>query len=166
MKLSITIFAAAAASGVLADFWVIYLVQNVLDVPLIAFSRYSEGAVFARHADFNCERDTGAHYIYPNSADVSGDKLGMRTVPGQDVGFPFYRDPLDVVEFNTGSARPGHHTIYKDRGYAMVDLDGKKTGQCFLNRTFTINEDCYRGDTHVTMRGSSMFFCKSDIEVN
>ncbi|OTA95102.1 hypothetical protein M434DRAFT_10170 [Hypoxylon sp. CO27-5] len=166
MKISAIVFAAAAASGVAADFWISYLQNNVVNGPLIAGNRYAEGAVFVKDPQFNCDRDAGSHYIWGNTDDVSGDKAGMRTVPGKDVGFPLFRDPLDVVEFNTGSNQPGHHTIYKDRGYAMVDLAGNKTGQCKLNRNFVINLDCYRGDEHIIMKGSSMFFCQSDIGLN
>ncbi|KAI1142466.1 hypothetical protein F5Y05DRAFT_409612 [Hypoxylon sp. FL0543] len=166
MKVSTAVvFAAAAVPGAIADFWMVYLSRKVHgDAPLIDSIPDGDGCAFVDNPELTCEGDAGTHSIYDNSGDVSGKKLGMRTVPGNDVGFPLYREPLDVVEFNVGgNYETGHQTIYKDRGYALVNLVDAKTGQCYVNRTFIYDMDCHLDDHHIILKGSSMFFCQSDI---
>lgn len=60
--------------------------------------------------DPQCGSDTYDAQVWPDSDDVSGDKRGMRCDPDDDVGFPLYRDPLEVVEFNTGDFWAGHQS--------------------------------------------------------
>ncbi|KAI1416096.1 hypothetical protein F5Y13DRAFT_186346 [Hypoxylon sp. FL1857] len=167
MKLPIFIFVASAVSGVIADFWLVYLNYNKLGGPLIAGPNYAEGGAFLKSPELNnCNVNIGPYNIWGNTDDVSGDKTGMRTVPGKTVPPPMYRDPLDIVEFNTGNQKPGHHTIYKDRNYTMVDVNGKVTGQCVLDRAYLVNLNCPWDDTTVKLIGSSMFYCVSDIELD
>ncbi|OTB06954.1 hypothetical protein M426DRAFT_257336 [Hypoxylon sp. CI-4A] len=161
MKLSIAAL-AAAFTGAAADFWLLYLHRDS-STGWVVVSH--SGGAFTNDPDLKCDRDAKGHSIYEDAGDVSGSQPGMRTVPGIFVGAPLYRDPLDVVEFNTLDNAPGHHTIYKDRDYAMVNVDGYKSGQCYLNRSYTYSLDCDVAETHVRLSGSSMFFCESDIDV-
>ncbi|KAI1091867.1 hypothetical protein F5B19DRAFT_492930 [Rostrohypoxylon terebratum] len=126
----------------------------------------SEGAIFTRFQEITCDQKHST--IYPNTDDASGIKLGLRTVPGNIVDPPFYRNPLDIVEFNTGKigdGRPGHQTIYKDRGYAMFNVEGQKTGQCYLDRSFTFNLNCPDDGQTIVLEGSSMFRCETNLKV-
>ncbi|KAI1462828.1 hypothetical protein F4805DRAFT_472039 [Annulohypoxylon moriforme] len=161
MKVSILAIAAAVAPGVIADFWLSYMKRTVEGVPTLVGGT-DEGGVFHDGPDMSCVRHSRS-VVYSNSADVSGKKLGMRIYPGTAASSPLYRDPLDVVEFNTGLRDPGHQTIYKDRGYGMFDLNGKQTGQCYLNRTRPYHLECKdEGDT-ISIEGSTMFFCRSEL---
>ncbi|KAI1207328.1 uncharacterized protein F4807DRAFT_462779 [Annulohypoxylon truncatum] len=162
MKISIIAIAAAVAPGAIADFWLTYMARDVPGAPKLVGGT-NEGAVFTKDQQITCSdmRST----IYSDADDVSGHRIGMRTVPGNIVQPPIYRDPLEVVEFNTGMGKPGHHTIYKDRGYAMFDVDGKKTGQCHLNRSQAFQLKCDDNGDTVYLEGSTMFFCESDLNV-
>ncbi|KAI1102099.1 hypothetical protein F4804DRAFT_334618 [Jackrogersella minutella] len=162
MKAPAIIFAVAIAPGAVADFWLTYM-NKLMQGPIVLSDGLGEGGVFLKDPVVTCS-DVSIG-IWSNSGDVSGSKTGMRTVPGNPVRAPLYRDPLDIVEFNTGDAKPGHHTIYKDRNYAMVDVSGKVTGQCHLNRTHTFKLKCDTWGDPIFMSGSSMFFCESDIEL-
>ncbi|KAI1761626.1 hypothetical protein GGR53DRAFT_19242 [Hypoxylon sp. FL1150] len=161
MKATGVILAAAALQGVAADFWVHYVSR--IDVMPYA-SPTQAGVAFTHNPDITCDSARGPT-VWPNVGDASGRHPGVRCDPGDDVGFPLYRDPLNVVEFNTPGELPGHHTIYKARGYAMVDLEDKKSGQCYLNRTFVHDLDCPNDEGRVILSGSSMFFCSSDISI-
>lgn len=106
MKASAVIMAAAALQGVAADFWVNYLRR-------IEVTRYGAptevGVAFTHAPEITCDSAMGPK-IWPNVGDASGSHPGMRCEPGDDVGFPLYRDPLNVVEFNTLNELPGHHS--------------------------------------------------------
>ncbi|KAI1380585.1 hypothetical protein F4677DRAFT_191449 [Hypoxylon crocopeplum] len=159
MKAITFLVAASAVPGTVADFWLSYISKTARTRDL---NGDKSGLAILRDPNIICDWSAFT-VIWPNSGDVSGDKKGMRCVPGNDKGSPLYRDPLEIVEFNTMSTDVGHQTIYKDRGYAMVDLDGKKTGQCHLNRSFIYDYECWPLGVHVTLKGSSMFFCESSI---
>ncbi|KAI2625623.1 hypothetical protein GGR54DRAFT_654015 [Hypoxylon sp. NC1633] len=161
MKFAGMIIAAAVAPAVVADFWLNYILRiTVKDDNIYR----GVGGAFVNDPRINCQSGDIALRIWDNSADVSHDE-GMRTVPGDDVGKPLFRDPLEIVEFNTLDAKPGHHTIYQDRGYGMYDVHNKKTGQCYLNRTYTYDLSCRKDGAKYVLRGSSMFFCESDIQL-
>ncbi|KAI1402310.1 hypothetical protein F4819DRAFT_485773 [Hypoxylon fuscum] len=162
MKATAIIIAMAAVPAAVADFWLSYL-QRIDDMGRAVDSQ--SGGTFVKDPQINCDDDVLGLKIWQNVGDASADHPGMRTVPGDNVGPPFYRDPLDIVEFNTLSDKPGHQTIYKNRGYAMVAVDGTKTGQCYLNRTFLYDLDCTTQNERVYLSGSSMFFCESEIEL-
>lgn len=186
MKATAIIIAMAAVPAAVADFWLSYL-QRIDDMGRAVDSQ--SGGTFVKDPQINCDDDVLGLKIWQNVGDASADHPGMRTVPGDNVGPPFYRDPLDIVEFNTLSDKPGHQSkcpmrhfptpyqttyancfnfnlaIYKNRGYAMVAVDGTKTGQCYLNRTFLYDLDCTTQNERVYLSGSSMFFCESEIEL-
>ncbi|XDG04570.1 hypothetical protein ABKA04_004185 [Annulohypoxylon sp. FPYF3050] len=165
MKVSILVLAAAVTPGALADFWLSYLSREIPGAPRIIGGN-GKGAIFTRFQEVSCDQKNAT--IYPDTDDASGFKMGLRTVPGNIVDPPLYRDPLDVVEFNTGrpgDGRPGHQTIYKDRGYSMFDVNGKKTGQCFLDRGFTFRLKCPSQGQTIILEGSSMFRCETNLDV-
>ncbi|KAK9420756.1 hypothetical protein SUNI508_00847 [Seiridium unicorne] len=81
--------------------------------------------------------------------DVSGDNQGVR-LKGSTY------DP-EVIGFNN---KLGHYTIYKDRGYDMVDLRDNKVETCFLNTTRLY--DCRRQE--IGYFGTSMVFCSSYVQ--
>ncbi|KAI1389573.1 uncharacterized protein F4822DRAFT_205257 [Hypoxylon trugodes] len=158
MKVSVLFIAAAAAPGALADFWLNYFNKPAVN----DFEQGTAGGIFVANPQITCDNIFGITVFF-NSGDVS-KTIGMRTVPGNDVGAPLFRDPLDIVEFNTGDQGPGHHTIYADRGYAMVDPSGTVTGHCRLDRSTTYHFQCPDGHSDsVHVQGSSMFFCTSDL---
>ncbi|KAI1773481.1 hypothetical protein F4818DRAFT_452954 [Hypoxylon cercidicola] len=161
MKATAIVIAAAAVPGAMADFWMSYL-NRIEDTGRGAPTE--AGVAFLKDPAITCD-DVLSPKIWLNVGDASDDHPGMRTVPGDDVGAPLYRDPLDTVEFNTLSEAPGHHTIYKSRDYIMVDVNGDKSGQCYLNRSFVYDLDCSTQNEQVHLLGSSMFFCESDIEL-
>ncbi|KAI0164326.1 hypothetical protein GGR52DRAFT_585620 [Hypoxylon sp. FL1284] len=162
MKLTAAIIAATAVRGTVADFWISYL-NRIED--LATGSATEAGIAFLADPALTCDDDVLAPNIWLNVGDASSDHPGVRTVPGDDRGAPYYRDPLEVVEFNTLADKPGHHTIYQGRNYAMVDVNNMKSGQCFLNRTFVYELSCQTQNEMVHVLGSSMFFCASDINL-
>ncbi|KAI8628727.1 hypothetical protein F5Y19DRAFT_476275 [Xylariaceae sp. FL1651] len=104
------IFLLLVPGQALQDFWLSYFKLDTYDS---SDDRHQEGGVFTTPAGdpkFGCDDDTYNLVVYQNSGDVSGGKLGMRCAPGDDVGFPLYRDPLEVVEFNTGDFWAGHQS--------------------------------------------------------
>ncbi|KAI0881698.1 uncharacterized protein GGS22DRAFT_196266 [Annulohypoxylon maeteangense] len=163
MKFSIIAIAAAAAPGAMADFWISYMSREVPGVPSVVGGN-NHGAIFHKEPEISCDQHKKS-MIYSDTDDVSGKHVGMRTVPGNRVASPYFRDPLDIVEFNTGAGKPGHHTIYKDRGFAMFDVDGRQTGQCYENRSKVFYLRCPDGGNFVNLEGSSMFFCESELNV-
>ncbi|KAI1306374.1 hypothetical protein F5Y03DRAFT_394615 [Xylaria venustula] len=113
-------------------FWLTYMKLDSYD----PHYRHQAGGVFTTPPQsapptWQCDDATYNAGIWPNRDDVSGARLGMRCDPSNDVGFPLYRDPLEVVEINTGKFWAGHQTIYSDRDYGMYDLDNQKTAQCY-----------------------------------
>ncbi|KAI0430328.1 hypothetical protein F5Y09DRAFT_341746 [Xylaria sp. FL1042] len=126
--------------------------------------RHQEGGVFTTPSglpSWQCDDATYNSAIWPNRDDVSGAKVGMRCDPSDDVGFPLYRDPLEVVEFNTGDFWAGHQTIYSDRDYGLYDTHNQMTAQCYVNRSVILDLDCtFDGGTY-TVKGSTMFYCET-----
>nr|KAI0907043.1 hypothetical protein F4823DRAFT_565175 [Ustulina deusta] len=122
-----------------ANFWLTYMKFDSYD----PHYRHQAGGVFTTPSgvpSWQCDDATYGLGIWPNRDDVSGIKLGMRCDPSDDVGFPLYRDPLEVVEFNTGKFWAGHQTIYSDRDYGLYNLQDQKTAQCYGERvTFPIS---------------------------
>ncbi|KAI1260036.1 hypothetical protein F5Y18DRAFT_432676 [Xylariaceae sp. FL1019] len=161
-KLPQAILVAAFLPFATADFWLTYLNQRVSDDDGVDV--YEGGTFTSDPPQWSCDDwDIFNHPIHQIADDVSGSKHGMRVDPKTNKGPPLYRDPLDVVEFNTWKTNPGHQTIYADRGYVMVDINGHSTGQCHLNRTFTIQLFCGTSFTDISLRGSSMFFCETHL---
>ncbi|RYC56479.1 hypothetical protein CHU98_g9730 [Xylaria longipes] len=122
----------------LPNFWLAYMKLDSYD----PHYRHQAGGVFTTPSgdpSWACDDATYNSDIWSNKGDVSGNKLGMRCDPSQDVGFPLYRDPLEVVEFNTGKFWAGHQStyafsyypVYSDRDYGLYDLDNRKTAQCY-----------------------------------
>ncbi|KAI0412556.1 hypothetical protein F5X98DRAFT_379599 [Xylaria grammica] len=62
--------------------------------------------------------------------------------------------------------------ISDEQNFAMTNVNNDLSGQCGLNRTFIIDLDCWFSHPdphveqfHVSINGSSTFFCHTDIEV-
>ncbi|KAI3337207.1 hypothetical protein HD806DRAFT_528779 [Xylariaceae sp. AK1471] len=144
----------------LPNFWLTYMKLDSYD----PHYRHQAGGVLTTPTgdpSWQCDEATYDSGIWPNKDDVSGDKIGMRCEPSTDVGFPLYRDPLDVVEFNTGKFWAGHQTIYSDRGYGLYDLMDRKTAQCYVNRSIIIDLDCNFDGRAYTIKGSTMLYCQA-----
>ncbi|KAI1155008.1 hypothetical protein F4825DRAFT_409279 [Nemania diffusa] len=143
----------------LPNFWLAYMKLDSYDPEY----RHQSGGVFTVSSgdpSWECDDETYNSGIWPNRDDVSGNKVGMRCDPSNDVGFPLYRDPLEVVEFNTGKFWAGHQTIYSDRDYSMYDLEDHKTAQCYVNRSIVFDLDCKFDGKSYTIKGSTMFHCE------
>ncbi|KAI1367026.1 hypothetical protein F5Y08DRAFT_350369 [Xylaria arbuscula] len=141
-------------------FWLTYMRFDSYDPQY----RHQAGGTFTTPTgapSWECDKETYDSGIWPDRDDVSGDKLGIRYDPDTDVGFPLYRDPLEVVEFNTGKFWAGHQTIYSDRDYGLYDLQNRKTAQCYVNRSTVIDLDCIFEGKGYTVKGSTMFYCES-----
>ncbi|KAI0544338.1 hypothetical protein F4679DRAFT_589570 [Xylaria curta] len=107
------VFAVASLSQ-LPDFWLTYMKLDSYDEPYL----HQAGGVFTTPSgdpSWACDDATYNSDIWENRDDVSGEKFGMRCDPSNDVGFPLYRDPLEVVEFNTGKFWAGHQSTYSSR---------------------------------------------------
>ncbi|KFY97931.1 hypothetical protein V500_01849 [Pseudogymnoascus sp. VKM F-4518 (FW-2643)] len=63
-------------------------------------------------------------------SDVSDDKLGMRC-QGSGCAFNAPIENIDVLEMNFNNNPVLHWTIYKNRNYDLIGLDGKTYGNCF-----------------------------------
>ncbi|KAI0879180.1 hypothetical protein GGS24DRAFT_513904 [Hypoxylon argillaceum] len=173
----------------LPNFWLAYMKLDSYDPEY----RHQSGGVFTVSSgdpSWECDDETYNSGIWPNRDDVSGNKVGMRCDPSNDVGFPLYRDPLEVVEFNTGKFWAGHQStsfatilstkverkgdhvgikahsfdiyiaIYSDRDYSMYDLEDHKTAQCYVNRSIVFDLDCKFDGKSYTIKGSTMFHCE------
>ncbi|KAJ3544732.1 hypothetical protein NM208_g2903 [Fusarium decemcellulare] len=72
----------------------------------------------------------------PQQADVSGTKIGVRCEADDlrdCVSQSARADAIKVLEMNFHGEDPVYHwTIYQDRNYEMIGLDGKVYGQCIL----------------------------------
>ncbi|KAK5629535.1 hypothetical protein RRF57_005250 [Xylaria bambusicola] len=94
-----------------SSFWLTYMKFDSYDPQY----RHQAGGVFTTPQgppSWQCDEATYDSGIWPDRDDVSGDKLGIRFDPSDDVGFPLYRDPLEVIEFNTGKFWAGHQSTY------------------------------------------------------
>ncbi|KAI1389574.1 uncharacterized protein F4822DRAFT_442803 [Hypoxylon trugodes] len=160
MKFAALLIAAVATPGALADFWISYVNQ---EIERNQGKRIVEGGYITNGPPSTCD-DLTSYHVWPNSGDVSADKTGMRTVPVNPVDPPLYRDPLDITEINTGDAGPGHFTVYKDRGGAMVDLNGKLLGTCGEDRSKTFDTTCDIDRYPARIQGSSMYFCTTGLQ--
>ncbi|KAI0460525.1 hypothetical protein F5B21DRAFT_519251 [Xylaria acuta] len=152
-----------ARSSQLPNFWLAYMKLDSYD----PHYRHQAGGVFTTPSgdpNWACDHATYNSGIWEDRDDVSGGKLGMRCDPSRDVGFPLYRDPLEVVEFNTGKFWAGHQTVYSDRDYGLYDLDDRKTAQCYVNRSVVIDLECEFDGRSYTIKGSTMFHCEALIE--
>ncbi|KAI3323472.1 hypothetical protein HD806DRAFT_535298 [Xylariaceae sp. AK1471] len=170
MKLFLPAF-FLAIPGAIADFWMVYTRRYTQ-------TKHGENAGWGTSfvqdmREWTCKDDAYGHKMWPDHEDVSGHKDGVRIKPWNTQYGPLWHDPLLTVEMNTKKAPPGHHTIYVSRGYSMVNVKNEKTGQCHLNRSFLIDLDCWMDQPnpkhepiHISINGSSMFFCESDIQVS
>ncbi|KAH6638669.1 hypothetical protein BKA67DRAFT_615057 [Truncatella angustata] len=88
-------------------------------------------------------------------SDVSGTKTGMRCSASPssacfpDIDGRVERDPANInqLEMNFHGTNPIYHwTLYKDRGYTMVGLDGNTYGNCILFPKHTY--DCEESGTY------------------
>ncbi|TGJ83947.1 hypothetical protein E0Z10_g4790 [Xylaria hypoxylon] len=104
-------------------FWLTYMKLDSYD----PHYRHQAGGVFTTPSGvptWQCDDATYNAGIWPNRDDVSGNKLGTRFDPSEDVGFPMYRDPLEVVEFNTGKFWAGHQS--KPPAVTILRMLGKR----------------------------------------
>ncbi|KAM7219899.1 hypothetical protein V8F06_004754 [Rhypophila decipiens] len=66
---------------------------------------------------------------WDDSRDVSGNKLGVRCW-GSGCAQQAPVDQINGLEMHFSNNPLYHWTIYKDRGYNMIGLDGKTYGRC------------------------------------
>ncbi|KAI1151713.1 hypothetical protein F4825DRAFT_451221 [Nemania diffusa] len=171
MKLSQISLAIAATPAALADFWMVYQ-RRYAQIGRIETTSYGTSFVHDMKP-WTCEDDTFTHRIFPDRWNVSNDKYGVQFDPWDPLPGPLWHDPLLSVEINLHPSSIGQQTISSDLDYAMIDANNEKSGQCYLNRTFVLDLDCWMQPPdpsielfHVNVNGSSMFFYESDIEVN
>ncbi|KAI1870617.1 uncharacterized protein JN550_005160 [Neoarthrinium moseri] len=130
--------------GARADFWIYKDVQHHFGLTYVYI-------IFLNRMP-TCDEAKDVE-VYGSSDDVSGNKRGVR------VNFS-HADPYapTLIEFNTYF---GHYTIYGDRHYDMVDLDGHVVGRCHPDTSQTFK--CDRPGQLGYQVGYSMIFCSSDI---
>ncbi|KAI1840405.1 hypothetical protein JX265_007206 [Neoarthrinium moseri] len=98
-------------------------------------SHFLEPVVFTVWQIFEAEPDCRQVWdtvYYEDSEDVSGTKAGVRCEGDGCLGGA---DPVAIttLEMNFHGEDPIYHwTIYKDRNYDMIGLDGKVYGNCIL----------------------------------
>ncbi|KAJ8130236.1 hypothetical protein O1611_g3392 [Lasiodiplodia mahajangana] len=172
MKASQVSFAIVAFPTALADFWMVYQ-RRYAQIGRIETTSY--GTSFVNDMKpWTCEDDIFTHRIFPDQQDVSDDKYGVKFDPWVSMPGPLWHNPLLTLEMNLYPSPMGRQTISYDADYAMFDVDkNEKSGQCFLNRTFIFDLDCWvqppdpnLAELNVKVNGSSMFFYESDIEVD
>ncbi|KAJ4352466.1 uncharacterized protein N0V89_007814 [Didymosphaeria variabile] len=106
--------------------------------------------------------DASSAQTWDDSDDVSGDKFGV-------VYEPRPADPSDPgaatrVEMNFHDTDPVYHfTIYKDRNYDMIGLDGNTYGNCvpFPGDDYQCNYPLPLGDR--VLSGARFFRCTTDL---
>ncbi|ATZ52230.1 hypothetical protein BCIN_08g00020 [Botrytis cinerea B05.10] len=159
MKLSAVKLASFAAllTPVIANFDV-YMVDAYERV----FKTHSRGwQIF--DAQPSCDQVKTAA-IWWSYGDVSGDHEGVRcSGSGCDYTAPISN--IDILEMNFSSLRKvWHWTLYKDRGFSMVGLDGNTYGNCiaFPNGDY----DCDTNNGAQTLHGYRKFRCLTQYTVN
>ncbi|KAI0387064.1 hypothetical protein F5Y04DRAFT_242936 [Hypomontagnella monticulosa] len=150
------------APGALGDFWINY-VHKFRES--LYTHHITSGAVFVNDPRLTCENAAHGLKIWEDAVDVSGEHPGLRVVPGDEVDPPLYRDNIWQIEFNTLDKLPGHYTLTKNRNFGMYDTEDLKSGDCHLDRSHTYNWSCHGENDHVVIRGSSMFFCESMLQM-
>ncbi|KAI0530005.1 hypothetical protein GGR58DRAFT_518808 [Xylaria digitata] len=171
MKFSTLPFAITVIPSALADFWMVYQRRHA-QIGRAEFTLY--GTSFVRDApQWTCEDDVFTHRIFPDQRDASGNNYGVQFDPWSSLAGPLWHDPLLTLTVNLYPSPLGTQTISHDRNYAMMNVNNKMSGQCYLNRTYILDLDCWFQhpdplveEFHVNINGSSMFFCQSDAEVN
>ncbi|KAI1358165.1 hypothetical protein F5Y08DRAFT_351159 [Xylaria arbuscula] len=172
MKVPRLLLSLASAPSVLADFWLVYQ-RRFVQIGRIEFSIYGTSIV-ATAPQWTCENDAFSHIIIPDRRDASGaNNYGVEFEPWNAVAGPLWHDPLVSLKINMDYGTEGYKTIAQDKGFAMMSSDEGIGAQCYLNRTFVVDLDCWF--THpdplveqfnVNINGSSMFFCESDVEAD
>ncbi|KAM7187848.1 hypothetical protein V8F20_010807 [Naviculisporaceae sp. PSN 640] len=154
MHFSISTIAVAALSllpgAALANFD-IYRVKRT--VP------YAQGGVDVIWQIFStppsCDQALNSGY-FEDKRDVSGNKIGVRC---EGSGCSQTKPPGDIsiLEMHFSNSPLHHWTIYKDRGYSMVGLDGKTYGNCivFPNADY----DCDFTESTGKLEGRRKFRC-------
>ncbi|KAK5630108.1 hypothetical protein RRF57_005823 [Xylaria bambusicola] len=198
MKISHLSFALAVILSVLADFWLVYQ-RRFVQIGRIEYALY--GTTFVTDTpQWTCEQDAFSHSIIPDQRNASGSKYGVEFEPWNSRPGPFWHDPIVNMKINTFSNILGLQSEYilvigpcwivprgvrsgssdwellaiaNDQGFGMASLNDGVSAQCYLNRTFVIDLDCWfthadpRIDQfHVNINGSSMFFCESNLMVD
>ncbi|KAI1307720.1 hypothetical protein F5Y03DRAFT_393783 [Xylaria venustula] len=185
MKLSHFTLTTTALPSVLANFWMVYQRRSE-QIGRVEFTSY--GTSFVRdEPNWTCEDDAFRHRVVPDQQDASGLNYGVQFDPWSSRGGPLWHDPLVALKMNlypsalglqSKSIRPLKfpelcgRTISHEHDYAMTNVNNDLSGQCYLNRTFIFDLDCWFShpdarveQLHVSINGSSMFFYETDIEV-
>ncbi|KAI0505122.1 hypothetical protein F5B22DRAFT_538314 [Xylaria bambusicola] len=171
MKIFKFCYVLAVIPSALADFWLVYQ-RRFVQIGRIEFSLY--GTTFVTETpQWTCEHDAFSHSIIPDQRNASGYKYGVEFEPWNSRPGPLWHDPLVTMKINTFSNILGLQTFDNDQGFTMVNHNNEVSAQCYLNRTFIIDLDCWfthndpRIDQfHVNINGSSMFFCESNQAMN
>ncbi|KAK4210282.1 hypothetical protein QBC37DRAFT_322456 [Rhypophila decipiens] len=103
----------------------------------------------------SCDEALNGGY-YNDAQDVSGNKIGVRCW-GSGCAQQAPIDGITGLEMHFSNSPLWHWTIYKDRGYSMVGLDGKTYGNCipFPNGDF----NCPFSGGSSTLEGRRKFRC-------
>ncbi|KAI2626349.1 hypothetical protein GGS21DRAFT_546049 [Xylaria nigripes] len=170
MKMKI-LLSLAAIPITTADFWMVYQ-RRYAQFGRAEVTSYGTSFVHDVPA-WTCEKDAFGHHVFQDRRNVS-DHFGVNFDPWNAQPGPLWHDPLVTVNINLTSFEFGRQTIsrFTDDVFTMVNENNVTTGQCYENRTFVVDLDCWwrHPDSrvvqyHVNINGSSMFFYESDIEV-
>ncbi|TGJ87153.1 hypothetical protein E0Z10_g1634 [Xylaria hypoxylon] len=171
MKLSQFSLAITVIPSTVADFWIVYQRRHA-QIGRVEFTSY--GTSFVRDPPYwTCETDAFSHRIFPDQRDARGYNYGVQFEPWSPRAGPLWHDPLLIITMNLYPTTLGLQTVSHDADYSMKNVDNETSGQCHLNRTYILDLDCWFDhpdprvvEFHVSINGSSMFFCESDIEMD
>ncbi|KAF2445046.1 hypothetical protein P171DRAFT_485118 [Karstenula rhodostoma CBS 690.94] len=123
---------------------------------------FSQWMLFEAEPD--CEQALGHRDSFRvNASDDVSEDGGVRCEPVEQCYY--YGNPSEIstleMNFNSNDPAKYHFTIYKDRNFDMVGLDGNVYGNCivFPGDDFQCSEGTYSNG------GKRMFRCLTDITV-
>ncbi|KAI0818320.1 hypothetical protein GGR55DRAFT_694537 [Xylaria sp. FL0064] len=171
MKLSHFYFTAAMVPSVLADFWMVYQ-RRFEQVGRMEFASYGT-SFWAEPPQWDCRHNgfsAWSHTIVPDQRNASETRTGVQFEPWNSRAGPLWYEPLVDITMNFYPSGLGIQTISHDDNYVMRNANGEESGQCWLNRTYVFEFDCWYTHPdprveqwHVNLNGSTMFFCESEI---
>ncbi|KAI0411719.1 hypothetical protein F5X98DRAFT_380485 [Xylaria grammica] len=170
MKLSHLPLMIAAIPAAIADFWLVYQ-RRRSQIGRVEFTSYGT-SITHDVPEWTCEHDAFTHRIFPDRQNASGDNYGVEFRPSWTLTGPLWHDPLLSLTMNLYPSPLGLQTISHRNDYTMRNIDNEISGQCHLNRTHILDLDCWFRhpdsrikEFQVSINGSSMFFCESDLEM-
>ncbi|KAI0015400.1 hypothetical protein F4780DRAFT_87363 [Xylariomycetidae sp. FL0641] len=143
----LTVAITFLAPLVAADFWVARLKEP--------HRKYTAHRALFFKEQPDCDDVTKWAKWFYITGDVSGNKHGVRIS-----GWWGNDDPAEI-EWNN---EMGHFTIYKNRNYAMIDVNGTQQGQC--RRDLSWHFDCFDASDLAPVTGHALAFCESSSDTS